>query len=81
MKNIILFTLFLATLGFSSKVDISQQITKIQNAPRSKRFQLMNRLKKELSKMNESSREQAIHKMKETFYQKSRKTSPLRAGI
>jgi hypothetical protein len=68
VKTIFFITLFLissATQLFSSKLD--RDIEALKKAPKEKRYILMNRIKVELLKLNESQRREVMEKLFKTF--------------
>ncbi len=61
IMHIILFLLFLSSENLYA--DIDAQIRAIQNAPLSKRFKLMNKLKRNMVQMQENERIEALKKL------------------
>jgi len=53
------------TLGLADATNIDTQIEAIQNAPKEKRVELMNKFKQQLANMNQEERSDAIAKMQE----------------
>jgi hypothetical protein len=59
-------TLFLAlsTLTWAEGDTLQQKIAQLQHAPQRERFKLMNEIKRELARMNESQRKEALGKLR-----------------
>ena len=65
-----LLTLLLAAsmlLG-AGESDLSSKIARLQNAPKSERFKLMNQIKRELARMNARQRSKALRKLRASMH-------------
>ncbi len=69
MKKILL-TLLLAMpmLLAAAQSDLASKIARLQNAPKSERFKLMNEIKRELAHMNAEQRSKALHKLRVSMH-------------
>ncbi len=70
MKKTIISLLLLPISIFANEIDLEAKIAKLQNAPKSERFKIMNEIKYELSQMNEKERTKAIQKLRYSIHKK-----------
>ncbi len=67
-KKIISLILFIPMFILANEIDLEAKIAKLQNAPKSERFKIMNEIKYKLSQMNEKQRNKAIHKLRSSIH-------------
>ena len=72
-KKIWLLSFVLPILLFSGENGLQSKIARLQSAPKSERFKLMNEIKHELARMNEQQRGVALGKLRASLHGNSKK--------
>ncbi len=67
-KRVLFFLLAMPMLLTAAQSDLASKIARLQNAPKSERFKLMNEIKRELARMNAEQRNKALRKLRASMH-------------
>ena len=67
-KRVLVFLLVMPLLLTAAQSDLASKIARLQNAPKSERFKLMNEIKRELARMNAEQRNKALRKLRASMH-------------
>ncbi len=67
-KRVLIFLMVMPILLVAAQSDLASKIARLQNAPKSERFKLMNEIKRELARMNAEQRNKALHKLRASMH-------------